>query len=54
MLNKEILDILACPKCKSSLHITEDEKSLICDKCNKRYPLVDGIPVLLIEKAEPI
>lgn len=54
MLSKEIIDILACPKCKCSIKLTKDEKQFICDKCKVIYPIEDGIPELLIEKAQPI
>ena len=49
-MNKELLEILACPKCKESIE-WEDDK-LICKKCNKYYPIRDGIPVMLIEEAK--
>jgi uncharacterized protein YbaR (Trm112 family) len=54
MLNKDILDVIACPKCKSSLQLSKDETFLICKKCSVKYPIEDGIPELLIEKAIPI
>ena len=51
-LDKELLEILACPKCKASVRL-ESEK-LICEnvQCGLRYPIRDGIPVMLIEEAE--
>jgi len=52
-ITKELLDILACPKCKKEVNITEDEKWLICRHCRLRYPIKDNIPVMLIDKAEP-
>jgi len=52
-ITKELLDILACPKCKKGVNITEDEKWLICRHCRLRYPIKDNIPVMLIDKAEP-
>ena len=54
MLSKELLEIIACPKCKGSLILKETKNSLICQKCKLRYPITDGIPELLLEKAEPI
>lgn len=50
-MNKELLALLACPQCHSGL---DDEKSpvgLYCAKCQLVYPVVDEIPVLLIDKA---
>ena len=52
-VDPELLKILACPACKQPLeHIMEPE-SLRCAKCRKRYPVKDGIPVLLIDEAVP-
>ena len=48
---KELFDILACPLCKTDLKYSKDKKSLICEKCNQKYPIKDGIPVLLAGKA---
>lgn len=45
MINKELLKILACPKCKSDLKLIKD--SLKCVKCKKVYEIKDGIPILL-------
>jgi uncharacterized protein YbaR (Trm112 family) len=53
VLPKELLDILCCPKCKGVLEL-EDEKALICQSCKLRFPIIDEIPVMLIEKAEKI
>lgn len=50
MIDKELLDILACPACKSSVELEEDK--IACTKCGRRYPIRDGIPVMLIEEAE--
>jgi len=54
-MKKELMDILACPVCKSSLklNITEEKEgevitgSLFCQKCNHTYPITDSIPNLL-------
>lgn len=50
MIDKELLDILACPACKASV-ILKDEK-IACTQCKRRYPVRDGIPVMLIDEAE--
>lgn len=50
MIDKELLDILACPLCKADVEL-KDEK-IICTKCHRRYPIRDGIPIMLIEEAE--
>lgn len=53
-LSKELLDILACPKCKGDIRLNEAGNGLICDSCKLLYPIKDGIPVMLIEEAEKI
>ena len=50
-IDKELLDILACPKCKGDIQVTEKGDGLICDKCKLVYPIKDGIPVMLIDEA---
>jgi uncharacterized protein YbaR (Trm112 family) len=51
MIDQKLLDILACPLCKTS--VKEDGDRLVCTQCGRRYPVRDGIPVMLIEEAEP-
>ena len=53
MIDKELLEILACPKCKAEVKL-EGER-IICTnpQCGLRYPVRDGIPVMLIDEAEP-
>lgn len=46
-IDKELLEILACPICKSSLKY--EKNSLNCDKCGKKYAIKQGIPSLLFE-----
>jgi uncharacterized protein YbaR (Trm112 family) len=50
-ISKDLLDILACPKCKGDIKLTEKEDGLICDKCKLLYPIRDDIPVMLIDEA---
>ncbi|MCL4500505.1 MAG: Trm112 family protein [Deltaproteobacteria bacterium] len=53
-INKELLEILACPKCKGDLKLTEKEDGLICEKCKLLYEIKDDIPIMLIEEAKPL
>lgn len=50
-INQELLDILACPKCKGDIHFNENGDGLVCDACRLMYPIKDDIPVMLIEEA---
>jgi uncharacterized protein YbaR (Trm112 family) len=55
MIKQELLDILACPKCKDKIELSGDGKYLICGKCRLRYPINEqGIPVMLVERAEKL
>ena len=50
MIDKELLEILACPACKGDVELKDNK--IVCKVCKKRYPVRDGIPVMLIEEAE--
>ena len=50
MISKELLDILVCPACKTKV-LLEDER-LVCHHCGRKYPIRDGIPVMLIEEGD--
>jgi uncharacterized protein YbaR (Trm112 family) len=52
MIDKELLEILACPKCKESVQLEGDR--IVCQnsQCGLRYPVRHGIPVMLIDEAE--
>jgi uncharacterized protein YbaR (Trm112 family) len=49
-----LLDILVCPKCKGDLDYRKEEPSLVCQSCKLRYPVRDGIPIMLIAEATPV
>jgi len=49
-VDKELLEILACPVDKQTLR--EDAERLVCTACGRRYPVRDGIPVMLVDEAE--
>ncbi len=50
MIDKELLEILACPACKAYVELKDNK--IVCKKCQKKYPVRDGIPVMLIDEAE--
>jgi len=52
VISKDLLEVLACPKCKQGLQLSEDGGWLICQADRLRYPIVDGIPVMLVEEAK--
>ncbi|MFQ5665726.1 MAG: Trm112 family protein [Candidatus Binatia bacterium] len=53
-ISKELLEILACPKCKGEVHPTEAQDGLVCNACKLMYPIKDDIPVMLIDEAIPL
>ena len=52
MLDRELLKILACPKCKGNLEYKQQEEQLVCLKCRLIYRIEDDIPIMLIDEAE--
>ena len=50
-LDPKLLEILACPLCKTEVVLTRDGTGLLCGTCRRRYPIVDDIPIMLIEEA---
>jgi len=65
MIDPMLLEILACPACKSSLQYDEQNDKLVChdenrdrrefkrgQRCGLIFPIKDGIPVMLIDEAE--
>jgi uncharacterized protein YbaR (Trm112 family) len=53
-LNKELLDILACPKCKGEIYVNDAGDGIICEKCALVYEIRDDIPIMLINEAKPL
>jgi len=53
-LSQELLDILVCPKCKGELRLLADDAGLLCETCRLRFPIRDGIPVMLVDEADKI
>jgi uncharacterized protein YbaR (Trm112 family) len=56
---REVLELIVCPVCHGRLSLLEQEQSVakkeasavVCDGCGRRYPVEDGIPVLLESRA---
>ncbi|HZS45336.1 MAG TPA: Trm112 family protein [Blastocatellia bacterium] len=50
-ISPELLEILACPQCKSKVEMKPDGSALKCVQCYRVYPIKDDIPVMLIDEA---
>lgn len=53
-VSQQLLAILVCPRCKGELEYRPQESSLVCHACRLRYPIRDGIPIMLIDDATPL
>ena len=54
MIKQELLDIIACPKCKGPVQLNEKENGLLCEECQLVYEIRDDIPIMLIDEAKPL
>jgi uncharacterized protein YbaR (Trm112 family) len=57
MINPELLEILRCPVCvrepgKEGLLTLHQESWLVCQDCDRKYPIVEDIPVMLIDEGD--
>ncbi len=55
MVSKELLDILRCPVCvQTGEGILDYYKDawLVCNECNRKYPIRQDIPVMLIDEGD--
>jgi uncharacterized protein YbaR (Trm112 family) len=51
-INPELLEILVCPACKNKVELKPDGSGLKCVSCKRVYPIVDDIPVMLVDEAK--
>ncbi|MCE0557924.1 MULTISPECIES: Trm112 family protein [Motilimonas] len=54
MLDHNLFEIIACPVCKGKLHFDKAQQELICKFDRLAYPITEGIPVLIEEKAREL
>jgi uncharacterized protein YbaR (Trm112 family) len=50
-VDPELLEILACPVCKTKVVLVKNGAGLKCNQCRRVYPIKDDIPVMLIDEA---
>ena len=46
-----LLEVIACPACRQKVEVDEAAAAVTCTGCGNRYPIRDGIPVLLVDEA---
>ncbi len=51
MIKEELLEVIACPKCRKSVRLSKDNKYIVCDNCKLLYEINNDIPVMLIDNA---
>ena len=49
----DLLDLLACPRCKGPVRLMPEGSGLACPRCRVAYPVVDGVPMMIFEEAAP-
>lgn len=54
MLNKKLIEILVCPKCRHELEYQKNPEQLNCTVCELAFPIEDDIPIMLVEAAKPL
>ena len=50
-IDARLLDLLRCPACRGVVRPHDQERGLLCASCGRIYPIVDGIPVMLVDEA---
>jgi uncharacterized protein YbaR (Trm112 family) len=53
-ITKDLLEILACPRCKGVVSLTDGQDGLVCGECRLLYRIEDDIPIMLIDEAKPL
>jgi uncharacterized protein YbaR (Trm112 family) len=53
-VDKELLKILACPKCKGKVELDKAKDGIVCERCRLVYPVKDDIPIMLVDEASQI
>lgn len=53
-VDRELMEILVCPSCHGEVEerTEQDRELIVCTRCGLRYPVRDGIPIMLIDEAE--
>lgn len=52
LIDEKLAEVLVCPVDKADLTEDTEARRLVCTECGRRYPVEDGIPIMLVDKAE--
>lgn len=53
VIRPELLEILACPcPAHAAVEVSNDDRHIVCTKCETKFPIKDAIPVMLLDEAE--
>jgi len=52
LVSEKLVEVFACPACEKRPPVKLDGDTIKCSSCGRRYPIRDGIPVMLVEEAE--
>jgi uncharacterized protein YbaR (Trm112 family) len=50
-IDSRLLEMLCCPACRCAVRLLPDGAGVLCEACRRVYPILDGIPVMLVEDA---
>ncbi|MDQ4149858.1 MAG: Trm112 family protein [Actinomycetota bacterium] len=52
MVDQELISLLICPNCRGEIEYREQDQVIACvGECKLVYPIVNGIPHMLVEEA---
>ena len=52
MIDTKLLESLACPACRGDVEYDMKNEKIVCLECGRKYPVKEGIPVMLVDEAE--
>lgn len=51
VIDERLLEVLVCPECRGPVEHKERRHLIVCVDCGLRFPVREGIPVMLVEEA---
>ena len=52
LLDRELLILLVCPKCREDVELIDGKLVCTSEECRLAYPIEDGVPIMLVDRAE--